>query len=162
MLATLLVVAWGVLAFGSPYPWAYTPLVVCSAVLGIVLLWTEAGPRRRSVGRPVVLAPAMNTLMWQHPLTAQHLGQIAATLGAAEPPPAGMDLDQLVAWMSTACPNFRLVAPQAKQLACGDVGLCAMAELEEILNAVSTLLIPAGCRPAARLGTGSTTASALR
>jgi O-antigen ligase len=59
MLATLLVVAWGVLAFGSPYPWAYTPLVVCSAVLGIVLLWTEAGPRRRSVGRPVVLALAV-------------------------------------------------------------------------------------------------------
>ena len=28
--------------------------------------------------RPVVLAPAMNTLMWQHPLTARHLRQLAA------------------------------------------------------------------------------------
>jgi phosphopantothenoylcysteine synthetase/decarboxylase len=25
----------------------------------------------------VLLAPAMNTLMWQHPLTARHLRQLA-------------------------------------------------------------------------------------
>jgi O-antigen ligase len=33
---TLLVVAWGVLAFGSPYPWAYTPLAVGAATVGLV------------------------------------------------------------------------------------------------------------------------------
>src|SRR5205809_337309 len=33
-------------------------------------------------GRPVVLAPAMNTLMWEHPLTVQHLRQLAAAAGA--------------------------------------------------------------------------------
>src|SRR5205085_5895604 len=32
--------------------------------------------------RPVVLAPAMNTLMWEHPLTARHLRQLAADAGA--------------------------------------------------------------------------------
>src|SRR5580698_381072 len=31
--------------------------------------------------RPVVLAPAMNTLMWQHPLTRRHLHQIAMDAG---------------------------------------------------------------------------------
>jgi O-antigen ligase len=34
-LGTLLLVAWGVLAFGSPYPWAYTPLAVGSVVVGL-------------------------------------------------------------------------------------------------------------------------------
>src|SRR5262249_35282924 len=32
--------------------------------------------------RPVVLAPAMNTLMWEHPLTGRHLRQLAADAGA--------------------------------------------------------------------------------
>ena len=32
--------------------------------------------------RPVVLAPAMNTLMWQHPVTVRHLRQLAADAGA--------------------------------------------------------------------------------
>ena len=31
--------------------------------------------RAWDVSRPVLLAPAMNTLMWQHPLTARHLRQ---------------------------------------------------------------------------------------
>jgi len=31
----VLVVAWGVLAFGSPYPWAYLPLALGAAVVGI-------------------------------------------------------------------------------------------------------------------------------
>src|SRR5262249_54896134 len=35
--------------------------------------------------RPVVLAPAMNTLMWLHPATGRHLRQLAADLGTATP-----------------------------------------------------------------------------
>jgi phosphopantothenoylcysteine decarboxylase len=31
--------------------------------------------------RPIVLAPAMNTFMWDHPLTARHLRQLAADRG---------------------------------------------------------------------------------
>src|SRR5436189_194001 len=31
--------------------------------------------------RPVVLAPAMNTLMWEHPLTRQHLRQLTGQYG---------------------------------------------------------------------------------
>ena len=34
--------------------------------------------RAWDVSRPVVLAPAMNTLMWEHPLTGRHLRQVAA------------------------------------------------------------------------------------
>jgi hypothetical protein len=35
----LVTLAWGVGAFGSPYPWAYTPLLAASAALGITGLW---------------------------------------------------------------------------------------------------------------------------
>jgi O-antigen ligase len=33
--ATILLVAWGVLAFGAPYPWAYTPLATGAAIVGL-------------------------------------------------------------------------------------------------------------------------------
>src|SRR5690349_1019729 len=59
MLATLAVVAWGALAFGSPYPWAYIPLGVCSAALGAGLIWTERGTRRSAGARPVAMTVAV-------------------------------------------------------------------------------------------------------
>jgi len=85
--------------------------------------------------RPVVLAPAMNTLMWEHPLTARQLRQLASDAGAAAVPPE-LDLDGVVEWINTRCPNLRIVPPMSKRLACGDVGVGAMAGLEEIVAAV--------------------------
>jgi hypothetical protein len=35
----LITLAWGVAAFGSPYPWAYSPLLAASTVLGVAGLW---------------------------------------------------------------------------------------------------------------------------
>ena len=34
--ATVLLIAWGALAFGAVYPWAYTPLLAASSVVGVV------------------------------------------------------------------------------------------------------------------------------
>ena len=65
--------------------------------------------------RPVILAPAMNTLMWEHPVTGRHLAQIAADLGA----------------------SLRVVPPITKTLACEDVGMGAMAGRDAILAALS-------------------------
>jgi phosphopantothenoylcysteine decarboxylase len=65
--------------------------------------------------KPVVLAPAMNTLMWEHPATSRHLAQIAVDLRG----------------------SLRIVEPISKKLACDDVGLGAMAERGEILKALS-------------------------
>src|SRR5438552_907360 len=45
--------------------------------------------------RLAILAPAMNTLMWEHPLTARHLRQLAADAGAG-PVPDQPDLAALV------------------------------------------------------------------
>jgi phosphopantothenoylcysteine decarboxylase len=85
--------------------------------------------------RPVVLVPAMNTMMWEHPLTSQHLRQLAACAGA-EDIPVGLDLDSLIEMINQRCPKLRVVNPQSKRLACGDVGVGAMASLDEILAAV--------------------------
>jgi phosphopantothenoylcysteine decarboxylase len=84
--------------------------------------------------RPVVLAPAMNTLMWEHPVTARHLRQLALDLGANPPPQAS--LDELVAWINTWSGPLRVVAPVSKRLACDDVGVGALAGRDEILAAL--------------------------
>jgi phosphopantothenoylcysteine decarboxylase len=90
--------------------------------------------------RPVVLAPAMNTLMWEHPLTGRHLRQLAQDAGATAIPDS-LDLDSLIAWMNKSCPHLRIVPPQSKRLACGDVGVGAMAGIEELVTAVGVWFV---------------------
>lgn len=64
--------------------------------------------------RPIVVAPAMNTHMWVHPYTAQHLDRISK----------GADC------------NVWVVPPVSKVLACGDEGMGAMAPIEEIVKSI--------------------------
>jgi phosphopantothenoylcysteine decarboxylase len=88
--------------------------------------------------RPVVLAPAMNTLMWQHPLTERHLRQVAADV-AGLAVPEGIDLDALPGWVNAACSHLRLVGPVSKRLACNDVGVGAMEEVADIALTVNAV-----------------------
>ncbi len=88
--------------------------------------------------RPVALAPAMNTLMWQHPATSRHLRQIAADMGAM--PSDGLTLDALLDWINSHCPRLRMIAPEDRRLACGDVGVGAMAAVETIASQVQEML----------------------
>lgn len=60
--------------------------------------------------RPMLVAPAMNTAMWAHPVTA---GQ----------------LQRLQEW------GWQLVSPVSKVLACGDEGTGAMAAVADIVTA---------------------------
>jgi phosphopantothenoylcysteine decarboxylase len=85
--------------------------------------------------RPVVLAPAMNTFMWQHPITRRHLRQIARDAGLNSAPDS-LDETAVTAAINEQCPLLRIVAPQVKTLACGDEGVGAMAEIAEIVAAV--------------------------
>ncbi|MFL5328452.1 MAG: flavoprotein [Gemmataceae bacterium] len=73
--------------------------------------------RARDPARPVLLAPAMNTFMWQHPMTAQQIQQMRLDSG-----------------------NVRVLGPVEKMLACGDVGEGAMAEVPDIVSAVGEML----------------------
>jgi phosphopantothenoylcysteine decarboxylase len=107
--------------------------------------------------RPVILAPAMNTLMWEHPLTFQHLRQIAASqitlmwqhpltlqhvrqiVASQETTNAVSNLEQFMDWTNQNCPKLRIVPPVSKRLACGDVGVGAMASVQEIVSAVAEI-----------------------
>jgi phosphopantothenoylcysteine decarboxylase len=88
--------------------------------------------------RPVVLAPAMNTLMWEHPLTARHLRQLAEDAGAGGGP-AGLDPEGVIDRVNALSRTLRVVPPVSKRLACGDVGVGAMASLDDIAAAVRAL-----------------------
>ncbi|KZT67226.1 flavo protein [Daedalea quercina L-15889] len=61
---------------------------------------------------PTYVFPAMNTLMYEHPLTAEHLKVIREVIG------------------------YQVVGPIGKILACGDVGLGAMTEWKDIVAIV--------------------------
>lgn len=89
--------------------------------------------------RAVVLAPAMNTLMWEHPLTMRHLGQLAVDAGASARPDH-VSLTDLPAWINAHCRTLRVVPPITKQLACGDVGVGAMASPVEIADTIEAAL----------------------
>jgi phosphopantothenoylcysteine decarboxylase len=89
--------------------------------------------------RPVVLAPAMNTLMWEHPLTRRHLRAVAADAGAAGLP-EDLDQDDLLPVLNQRCKTLRVVPPVSKKLACGDIGAGAMAAVADIVAAVNEIL----------------------
>ncbi len=63
-------------------------------------------------GVPLLLCPAMNTAMWNHPLVQRNLSILAEL------------------------PHVSLVAPTEKRLACGDVGVGGLAEVADIIAAV--------------------------
>jgi phosphopantothenoylcysteine decarboxylase len=65
--------------------------------------------------KPIVLAPAMNTKMWEHPITQTHLEQIGKFY------------------------RTTIIQPVAKKLACGETGIGAMARVETIVAAVNSL-----------------------
>ena len=66
--------------------------------------------------RTIIAAPAMNTLMWEHPVTTKQL----TMLGEWE-------------W-------FEILSPQVKALACGDVGQGAMRDWKEIVAVIEKRL----------------------
>lgn len=89
--------------------------------------------------RPVLLAPAMNTLMWEHRLTVEHLLAVAHHAGASAPPDSvasAVDPEAAVAWINQQKSGLRIVPPMSKRLACGDVGVGAMAEVDVIIQSV--------------------------
>jgi phosphopantothenoylcysteine decarboxylase len=89
--------------------------------------------------RPVVLAPAMNTLMWESPVTRRHLRQLLEDRGDNRQVD-DWTLDEADAVFARHAPSLILVPPQAKRLACGDVGPGAMAEVVAIAEAVRLVL----------------------
>ncbi len=85
--------------------------------------------------RPVFLAPAMNTLMWRSPVTLRHLRQLLEDRSQSIVP-VGWTLDDAPDVFARYAPGIVLIPPQAKRLACGDVGIGAMAEVLQIAELI--------------------------
>lgn len=64
------------------------------------------------VPKPILVAPAMNSAMWYHPLTEKHIISIQRDQG------------------------YLVIYPVSKTLACGDVGMGAMAHVETLVDVV--------------------------
>ena len=86
--------------------------------------------RAWDVNRTIIAAPAMNQMMWEHPITAKQISILAQEWNWSE-----------------------VVMPQVKELACGDVGQGGMRDwqevvalLEERLNALEYMNIHASSR----------------
>lgn len=67
--------------------------------------------RAWDVAKPLLFAPAMNVHMWEHPLTNRSLDVLREL-------------------------NYVQIGPISKKLACGDIGMGAMAEVDEIVRHV--------------------------
>ena len=93
---------------------ASVALGFCSNLLSsVVLAWKP--------DRPVLVAPAMNTCMWQKHITQTHIETLRKG-------------------------GFQIIQPVEKKLACGDVGPGAMESVSEIINrTVSVLNRGHGC-----------------
>jgi phosphopantothenoylcysteine decarboxylase len=85
--------------------------------------------------RPVILAPAMNTRMWESPTTRRHFRLLLDDWGDGHHPPV-FSLDDVPNLFTRHAPRFVIVPPQAKRLACGDFGMGAMAEVPAIAQIV--------------------------
>jgi phosphopantothenoylcysteine decarboxylase/phosphopantothenate--cysteine ligase len=68
--------------------------------------------------KPVLIAPAMNPAMWEHPATRRSIAQVQAD-------------------------GVRLIGPNPGDMACGETGLGRMAEPDQILEAIERILAPA-------------------
>ena len=72
----------------------------------------------------IVVAPAMNTAMWEHPITARQIQVLEEEWGIEN---GG------TGW-------FEVLRPQEKTLACGDRGIGAMMGWEEIAEVIEARL----------------------
>lgn len=68
---------------------------------------------------PLVLAPAMNTRMWTNPVLQYNLEKLTRLLG----------------------PRFHIIPPESRDLACGEVGVGALAA-PEVITAATLKLVP--------------------
>ncbi len=89
--------------------------------------------------RPVVLAPAMNTLMWDSPVTRRHFRTILEDRGDARSP-GDFSLDEVDRVFARHAPKIVVVPPISKRLACGDLGVGGMAEIDSIVAVVQQVV----------------------
>lgn len=83
---------------------------ICDNLLSCLL-------RAWDFSKPLFACPAMNTAMWEHPVTQQHTRLLEAF-------------------------GYQLISPVEKKLACGDVGMGAMASVDAIVEQIRGVGLP--------------------
>jgi phosphopantothenoylcysteine decarboxylase len=108
----------------------------CDDALSSVARAWDWGHGQQRPAKPVVLSPAMNTAMWDHPLTATQLQTVQSFWKT--------DTQQANSSFPNASEDNNsgvvVVQPQVKTLACGELGNGALAPVNDILDAVQYTL----------------------
>lgn len=97
-------------------------------LLSVIRAWDTTGTVdiEFKMRKPIIfVAPAMNTAMWTHPVTAKQLAILKDEWGWSD--------SNLEGWVT-------VLQPMEKALACGDVGNGAMMDWKDIVRAVETHL----------------------
>ena len=95
-----------------------------SLLLSVVRAWDTTGEIEGSRRKRIILAPAMNTAMWRHPVTKKQIQMLEEDWAVGK---------QHDGWID-------LLRPTEKTLACGDVGSGAMREWSEIVSVIEVQL----------------------
>ncbi len=94
-------------------------------LLSVIRAWDTGGEIEGDLKRKrIIVAPAMNTAMWRHPITKKQLRVLEEDWGV------GGEAD---GWVE-------VLRPIEKELACGDVGDGAMREWKEIVSVIEQRL----------------------
>lgn len=102
----------------------------------VVRAWDPTGQLEESSQEPglprlkkrIIVAPAMNTAMWRHPITKSQIKVLEEDWGVREES-MGLHEEENDGW-------FEVLRPQEKELACGDVGDGAMKDWKEIVEVI--------------------------
>lgn len=84
---------------------------LCDNLLTCIL---RAWDHNSNLKYPIIICPAMNTAMWEHPITVKHLDQVKEF-------------------------GYFIVPPIRKILICGDEGMGAMASIPDIMKTIDTV-----------------------
>ena len=99
-------------------------------LLSVVRAWDTTGEiEGRTRPKRIIVAPAMNTAMWNHPVTAKQIGVLEEEWGVRGLGDAG----EGKGWIE-------VLRPVEKELACGDTGNGAMREWSEVVEVIKTRL----------------------
>lgn len=91
--------------------------------------------------KPLIVAPAMNTRMWDNPITRRHFAQILCDREQIWPPHGQLPkMDEMIAAFDRWYEPIEIIAPIEKRLACGDFGNGAMAEVDTIVERLESVL----------------------
>mmetsp|Transcript_9094 Transcript_9094/g.19660 ORF Transcript_9094/g.19660 Transcript_9094/m.19660 type:complete len:257 (-) Transcript_9094:1170-1940(-) len=109
----------------------------CDDTLSCVIRAWDFGHGSRP-GKPVLLAPAMNTAMWKHPLTQTQLSTIQGFWNTNRNAiTRSSDHQNDINTSKEHANGIQIIAPQVKTLACGEIGNGALASTDRLVRVVS-------------------------